>query len=211
MSNQLIAVFDMPQNSLSTSESGFRRSLSHSETNLVSGNPGFLDFQDASTIFGPFHQNTGWDESQQITILPTRDYSASNIRRHTDRAWASWHQQSCPNRDFTAQLRALQQHYTMLDDDRTINELLATEPALYWLLIEAVEPLRHAFGDKRLIYIRIQSSDEDNILKVTIRLPANFGDNPEGALEAFDKEWWLKNCHRSNGTLVFDYEMQNAI
>jgi hypothetical protein len=90
-------------------------------------------------------------------------------------------------------------------------ELLEAEPALYSLLIEAVEPLRQAFGDKRLMYIRVLSSDEDSILKVTIRLLANFGDNPEDALQAFDETWWLSNCHRSGGTLVFDYEMPDAI
>ena len=111
----------------------------------------------------------------------------------------------------TAQLFILHQHYTIVDDDRTFIELLATEPELCSLLIEAVEPLRHTFGDKRLIYIRIQSSDEDSILKVTVRLPTHFGDNPEDALQAFNKEWWLKNCHRSSGALVFDYEMQHAI
>jgi hypothetical protein len=116
-----------------------------------------------------------------------------------------------PNIDFTVQLRTLHQHYTILDNDHTVTEILKTEPALYSLLIEAVEPLRHAFGNKRLMYIRIQSSDEDSILKVTVRLPANFGDDPERALQAFDEEWWLNNCHRSGSALVFDYEMPDAI
>ena len=118
---------------------------------------------------------------------------------------------SQPKKDFTEQLRTLNQHYTILGDDRTIVELLATEPVLYSLLIEAIEPLRQVFGDKHLIYIQVLSSNEDSILKVTVRLPANFGGNPEDALQAFDEMWWLSNCHRSSGTLVFDYEMPDAI
>ena len=98
-----------------------------------------------------------------------------------------------------------------MDDDRTVTEFVQEEPELYWLLLEAVDPLRQAFGEKRLIYIRVQTSDEDSILKVAVRLPANFGDDPERVLQAFDEEWWLKNCHRSGGALVFDYEMQKAI
>src|SRR5262252_4573626 len=70
-----------------------------------------------------------------------------------------------PKKDFTAQLRALQEHYTILDDDRTVREILEAEPVLYTLLIEAIEPLRHAFGDKRIIHVRVLSSDEDTILK----------------------------------------------
>ena len=98
----------------------------------------------------------------------------------------------------------------MKDDDRTVSELLATAPALYALLIDAVEPLRHAFGDKRLIHVRVLSSDEGSFLKVAVQVPADFEEDPERALQSFDEEWWLKHCHRSDGALVFDYEMQDA-
>jgi hypothetical protein len=147
----------------------------------------------------------------QQTMIPLRKPYFVIGASLDDGVLSSVYEHSQPKKDFSAQLRALHQHYTILNDDRTFIELLATEPALYSLLIEAVEPLRHAFGDKRLIYIRIQPADEGSILKVTVRLPANFRNNPEGALRAFDEDWWLNNCHRSSGVLVFDYEMQNAI
>ncbi len=99
----------------------------------------------------------------------------------------------------------------ILDDSSTIVELFEAEPALYQLLIDAVAPLRHAFGDKRVIHIRVQSSDEDSILKVAVQLPATFEGDPERALQSFDAAWWLHNCHRSGGVLVFDYETHNAI
>ena len=114
-------------------------------------------------------------------------------------------------KDHTEQLRALHQHYMILDDSSTIVELFEAEPALYQLLIDAVAPLRHAFGDKRVIHIRVQSSDEDSILKVAVQLPATFEGDPERALQSFDAAWWLHNCHRSGGVLVFDYETHNAI
>jgi hypothetical protein len=152
---------------------------------------------------------SGYDYQQ--TMIPQRDPRFTTDTSLDDRVLSYVYEHPQPKQDFSAQLSALHQHYTILDDDRTFIELLATDPALYSLLIKAVEPLRHAFGDKRLIYIRIQSSDEDSILKVTVRLPANFGDNPEAALQAFDEEWWLNNCHRSSSLLVFDYELQNAI
>ena len=116
-------------------------------------------------------------DDQQVMISPRKAGVATGARSDN---WASsyFYDHPQPNIDFTVQLRTLYQHYTILDNDHTVTELLATEPALYSLLIDAVEPLKHAFGDKRLVYIRVQSSDEDSMLKVAVRLPANFGDDP---------------------------------
>ena len=114
-------------------------------------------------------------------------------------------------KDHTEQLRILHQHYIILDDSSALTELFEEVPALYQLLIDAVAPLRHAFGDKRVIHIRVQSSDEDSILKVAVQLPATFEGDPERALQSFDEAWWIYNCHRSGGVLVFDYETHNAI
>jgi hypothetical protein len=145
-----------------------------------------------------FYQDTEMYKDQQIMVLSRGEHFAN-----TD----NFYEQQRPSRDFAAQLCALHQHYTILDDDRVVTGLLEEEPALYSLLIGAVAPLQRAFGDRRLVYIRVQSCDEDSLLKVVVRLPANFGGDPECALQAFDEEWWLNNCHRSGGTLVFDYEM----
>ena len=99
----------------------------------------------------------------------------------------------------------------MLNSNRVIIEFLEEEPALYRLLVEAVQPLRTVFGEKRLLQLRVQYSDEDSLLKVAVQLPVDFGGDPEQALHSFDTEWWLNNCHRSGGALVFDYEIQNSI
>jgi hypothetical protein len=108
------------------------------------------------------------------------------------------------------QLRALERYYVILDSDRLV-ELLEAESALYALLVEAVRPLQNAFGEGRIARVRVQSSDDESLLKVAVQLPADFGDDPERALRSFDREWWLRNCHRSGGALVFDYEMQDAV
>jgi hypothetical protein len=70
--------------------------------------------------------------------------------------------------------------------------------------------LTTAFGEGRLFHIRLQSSDDDRLLKVAVRLPADFVD-AEQALHTFDQEWWLNNRYRSGGALVFDYEIQDAV
>ena len=160
--------------------------------------------------FSAFYQEVRGYKDQQIMTVPRKVRFATGTSSG-DRVLSYFYDHPQPNKNFTEQLRALHQHYTILDDDRTVSELLETEPALYSLLNEAVEPLRHAFGDKRIIHIRVQSSDEDSILKVAVQLPADFGGDPEHALQSFDEEWWLNNCRRSGGALVFDYEMHDAI
>ena len=159
--------------------------------------------QSVPSAYRPFSQATERYNDQPMR-LPHKDYFLTTNFDYM-------YEQHQPVRDFTPQLQTLHQYYTIMDDDRTIIELLQEEPELYPLLLEAVEPLQKAFGNKRLVYIRVQTSDEDSILKVAIWLPASFGDDPERALQAFDEDWWLKNCHRSGSALVFDYEMQNAI
>jgi iron-sulfur cluster repair protein YtfE (RIC family) len=112
--------------------------------------------------------------------------------------------------DSATMLSSLQKYYTILDDDRLVTKILSEEPALYSLLMEAAGPLQKAFGEKRILQLRGQTSDEDRMLNAVVRVSADFGD-PEGALRAFDAAWWLDNCHRSGGALVFDYEMQDAV
>lgn len=118
--------------------------------------------------------------------------------------------QARPNRDLNAELRSLQQHYT-IPDNRLFTELLKEEPALVSLLTEAVRPLRNAFGEGPIVQIRVQFSDDDSLVKVAVQLAADAGGEPERSLRSFDERWWLKNCHRSGGVLVFDYEIQDAI
>jgi hypothetical protein len=113
---------------------------------------------------------------------------------------------------YLRQLRTLQQYYTVLDSDRVVIEFLKEESGLYTLLVEAVRPLQTTFGKKGLLHVRVQHSDDDGLLKVVVQLPADFGDDQaEQALGSFDREWWLNNCHRSGGALVFDYEIRDAV
>jgi len=116
-----------------------------------------------------------------------------------------------PNRDVAGQVRTLRQYYTVVDSDRRVIEVLEEETALFTLLIEAVGPLQMAFGEKRLLQVRVLHSDDDRLLKVAVQLPADFGSDAEDALRSFDREWWLQNCHRSGGMLVFDYEIRDAV
>jgi len=107
------------------------------------------------------------------------------------------------------QMRTVQQRYTFLDDRRLLVEFLEEEPVLASLLMEAVEPLSTAFGDERLLQVRVQHCDKDTLLRVAVQLPSDFAGDPEQALRSFDAMWWLNNCQRSGGALVFDYEIRD--
>jgi hypothetical protein len=108
------------------------------------------------------------------------------------------------------QVRALQRHYTIADTDSVIIGILSEQRSLYGILMDAVTPLHQAFGERRVLQLRAQFSDEESLLKAVVWLPVNF-DDPERALRSFDAAWWLQNCHRSGGSLVFDYEIQDAV
>lgn len=88
--------------------------------------------------------------------------------------------------------------------------ILSEQRSLYGILIGAVRPLRRAFGERRALQLRAQFGDEEVTLKAVVWLPANF-EGPERALRSFDEAWWLQNCKRSGGSLVFDYEIQEAV
>jgi hypothetical protein len=162
-----------------------------------------------------FNQTAEW-EQQPATTFVRRTGSGLERNRSTSgyilHFQGNSYEQTRSNRDLLGQLRKLQQYYTILDSDSAAMEHLEEEPALFTLLVEAVRPLKIAFGEKRLLHIRVQHSDDESLLKVAVQIPANFGDEQaEEALRSFDQQWWLKNCGRSGGALVIDYEIQDGI
>jgi hypothetical protein len=86
-------------------------------------------------------------------------------------------------------------------DIQPVIDLLDKQPEIYSLLSEAVPPIEKAFGSLR----RRQHSEGSRAAA------ADFGHDPEVALESFDRDWWLDNCHRSDGALIFDYEIHDAV
>jgi len=160
----------------------------------------------------PFEQSDDWyAEQRPTTTLPFDVFSAHTHYGVQDyREYIVFDVQPRPYRNFLEELRKLQKHYLLLDEPQRIIELLRQEPSLYMLLTEAIEPLHRAFGGTRIIHARVQASDDGNLLKVAVQLPLDFAE-PEHALRSFDENWWLNNCYRSGGALVFDYEMQDAV
>ena len=112
--------------------------------------------------------------------------------------------------DHSQDLSLLEQQFKIVDHERLISKFLEDDPSLCELLREAWSPLEKAFGVGKVVHLRTLTSDDENLLKVAVQLPKDF-ENPEGSLDAFDSDWWLRNCHRSVTALVFDYDFQDAL
>ena len=107
------------------------------------------------------------------------------------------------------QLTNLQRSYTFLTDAAGIAEVLAQVPTLYSLLNAAVEPLRVAFGDRKLLLLEALTSDDDTVLRVIVKLSQET-ETPAALMRKFKLDWWFKNCSLSEASLVFDYEIGNG-
>lgn len=83
---------------------------------------------------------------------------------------------------------------------------MRTDTDLAALLAEARPHLGRAFGVSRT-GLRYQRTDDGVHWKLVMLLPRDFSGDPEACLRQFDETWWLNNCHRSGGRLVFDYEV----
>jgi hypothetical protein len=81
-------------------------------------------------------------------------------------------------------------------------------PALYALALEATPALEAAFGAvlnwTELRMLRDEGGDA--LLLVVARVDSHDTAYLDGLLRLFDETWWLANCHRAGGQLVFDYE-----
>jgi len=107
------------------------------------------------------------------------------------------------------QLINLQRDYTLVSNTSLITDVLADVPTLYSLLQQAVQPLRLTFGERKLLLLEALESDEDTILRVLVKLPSDTT-RPAELMRGFKRDWWLKNCSRSQASVVFDYETGNG-
>ncbi len=110
----------------------------------------------------------------------------------------------------TDRLGAVRPFYTIKGSEADVAKALESDPDLQELLLEAVGPIRRSFGGEPRLELMAQWTDEDILLRAAIQLPTTFA-GATGALDEFDRTWWLGNCGRSGAALVFDYELRDAV
>lgn len=106
-------------------------------------------------------------------------------------------------------LQKIEAHYIITEAREWVSRLFYAQRGLPRLLLDAVRPLRQAFGDRLLQLQAISDGDE-----ISLRATVQWADDPESARvarEKFDQHWWLDNCNRAHGYLVFDYELVDAV
>ncbi len=108
-----------------------------------------------------------------------------------------------------ASIGEIEEHYIVTEGREEMQELFFYERDLPKLLLEAVRPLRESFGDK-LLQLNASTNDDDISLKATILWPGDIA-SATAALEDFDERWWLDNCSRAHGHLIFDYELADGV
>ena len=102
----------------------------------------------------------------------------------------------------------LERHY-ILDGRNDLIKLLREQRDLPGLLLDAVPQLRQWFGD-RLLQLQVSADEEDITARASVVWPGDL-ERAEAALRAFDQNWWLTNCAKSNGYLVFDFELVDGV
>lgn len=99
----------------------------------------------------------------------------------------------------------------VIRDSELLSQVLEESPFLGELLWEAVAQLDCSFGPGSIKKVEVIRSDEGLSIGVIIRNCADGPNDAEDALREFDEKWWLLNCHRSDGSLVFDYEIGHGV
>lgn len=104
-----------------------------------------------------------------------------------------------------SKLGRLERAYVIRDSE-LLSQVLEESPFLGELLWEAVAQLDCSFGPGSIKKVEVIRSDEDLSIRVVACNPSITPDEAETSLRNFVRQWWLHNCHRSDGSLVFDYE-----
>lgn len=95
----------------------------------------------------------------------------------------------------------------ILEDSQSVEDRLESHPALADLLLEAAPLLKEYFGADAQIALRVRIDESGaQTLQSIVRWKGSLRD-ATAALERFDESWWLENCHRAFGNIVFDYEL----
>jgi hypothetical protein len=106
-------------------------------------------------------------------------------------------------------INKVEAHYIITEGKERVAGLFCEQRELPKLLLEAVRPLRTSFGEK-LLQLQANSDGDDIFLKSTILWPGDAA-SARAALDNFDQSWWLDNCTRAHGHLIFDYELVDGL
>ena len=95
----------------------------------------------------------------------------------------------------------------LIDHPRTVSTFLQSHRTISSVLIEAEPYLKKSFGPKVLSGIRVISDEQEaGSIRVSVNWPGQVSEAVI-ALAKFDETFWLANCRRGTGRVIFDYDL----
>jgi len=75
------------------------------------------------------------------------------------------------------------------------------------VLVQAIEPIKKAFGESRSRKLAVLEDDEGSrALFCLVAFPGSLNE-AQKALDSFDRDWWLRNAGEFGSKLNFDFEL----
>lgn len=137
---------------------------------------------------------SGESVEPRIDLRTTRDQPQPSVFGHPD----------YPSRE--KRLDQLQRYF-VFPPGPSIDSLLLNYPTVSQLLLEAAPHLQRVFAPATIFELKAPLDEfGDLTVYAVVRWAGSILDVSE-ALERFDDEWWLANCARASGLLVFTYEL----
>ncbi|MFZ0629720.1 MAG: hypothetical protein WA399_02090 [Acidobacteriaceae bacterium] len=105
------------------------------------------------------------------------------------------------------ELETLRRVYVFVDSS-LVRAFLREHRALPVLLLDAVPWLKSAFGDTPTLQLQLMIEEGEPATLCGLVLWTGALESAKEALRRFDDNWWLSNCRRASGNLIFDIELR---
>jgi hypothetical protein len=105
------------------------------------------------------------------------------------------------------ELENLRRAYVFTDSS-LVRAFLREHRALPVILLDAIPWLKKAFGNSAPFQLQLMVEEDEPTILCGLVLWTESLTSAQEALRRFDESWWLSNCRRASGNLIFDYELR---
>lgn len=96
----------------------------------------------------------------------------------------------------------------VFSDPSSVRAFLREHRALPVVLLDAVPWLKTSFGADATLQLQLMLEEDEPTSLCGLVLWTGSLASAQMALHEFDESWWLRNCQRASGNLIFDYELR---
>ena len=162
---------------------------------------------EAQEAFAPSSALFGWHRGTAEQVGPIGELP--DLSADIERQVARQERQQAAYR-FEEQRRELDdlRRAFVFSDPISVGTFLREHRALPIVLLDAVPRLRDAFGTDATLQLQLMVEEDEPTILCGLVLWAGPLPSAQRALRRFDEAWWLSNCQRASGNLIFDYELR---